>query len=462
MKRTSVLSLVALTAVLGACADISTPTAEVAGPAMSSSAGGGKYVVEFKGNGIPSGFASQVGSLGGTVDAAFGGAGIALVSGLSDAAAAQLGASSGVQKVQPDVTLQVLEPNEMGGAEVVADVAAESPTAPNTAFFYPRQWHLRAIGAQHAWAAGKLGSGGVTVAILDTGLGYTHPDLVGRVDLARSASFVPSDDAIVAGMPGVHVVADLHYHGTHVGATVSSNALAAAGVTSRTTLIGVKVLDRTGNGSFGGILAGIVYAADQGADVINMSLGGVFNRRDAGGFLGAINRAVNYAHSQGTLVVVSAGNSALDLDHDGNSYKSFCSSPGVVCVSATGPTASSGTNGPWTNVDALAGYSNYGRSAISVAAPGGTGAGFVWAACSRFSLTFPICSTGTFVLGASGTSMAAPHVTGLAALIVAEIGPNNPAQVRARLQQTADDLGQPGTDPAYGKGRINVVNALGL
>ena len=462
MKRSSVLPFASLAAALalGACADVSTEPASVAGPSLST-ASGGRYVVEFKGNGVPSGFASQVGALGGTVTAAFGGAGIALVSGLSEAAAAQLGGASGVQRVQPDVALQVLEPNEMAGAEAVADAAVESPGNPTTAARYPRQWHLRAIGAQHAWAAGKLGSGGVTVAILDTGLGYTHPDLVGRVDLARSASFVPSDDAIVAGMPGVHPVADLHYHGTHVGATVSSNALAAAGVTSGTTLIGVKVLDRTGNGSFGGILAGIVYAADQGADVINMSLGGVFNRRDAGGFLGAINRAVNYAYSQGTLVVVSAGNSALDMDHDGNGYKSFCSSPSVVCVSATGPT-SGGTVGPWANVDNLATYSNFGRSSISVAAPGGNTGGSVWAACSPFSLSFPVCGTGTFVLGASGTSMASPHVTGLAALIVAEIGPNNPAQVRARLQQTADDLGEPGTDPAYGKGRINDARALGL
>jgi lantibiotic leader peptide-processing serine protease len=465
MKRYSVLSLASLAGVLalGACADVSTPPAAVAGPSLSADAGSGRYVVEFKGNGIPSGFAAQVAGMGGTVVTSHAGAGIAVVSGLSEVAAAQLGAASGVQKVQADIEVQVLPPVEMTAAEAVADVVAESPAAPNTAFFYPRQWHLRAIGANVAWAAGKLGSASVTVAILDTGLDYLHPDLVGRVDLSRSISLVPSDDALVtANFPTRHFVTDLQYHGTHVGATVASNALAAAGVTSRTRLIGVKVLNASGSGSFGAILTGIVYAADAGADVINMSLGATFDRRDADGLIPAFNRALNYAHRQGVVVVVSAGNSAADLDHDGNSYKAFCSAPNVVCVSATGPTATAGTNGPWANVDAPAGYSNYGRSAISVAAPGGTGAGPVWEACSTSSLAIPICRTGTFIVGITGTSMASPHVAGLAALIVAEIGPNNPAQVRARLQQSADDLGQPGTDPFYGKGRINVPRALGL
>ena len=113
------------------------------------------------------------------------------------------------------------------------------------------------------------------------------------------------------------------------------------------------------------------------------------------------------------------------------------------------------------NEDALAGYSNYGSSAISVAAPGGN-ASAVWAACSRTSLVIPICQTGTFIVGLGGTSMASPHVAGTAALVVEDVGHGNPAQVRARLQKTADDLGKPGTDPAYGKGRINVPAALGL
>jgi subtilisin family serine protease len=125
------------------------------------------------------------------------------------------------------------------------------------------------------------------------------------------------------------------------------------------------------------------------------------------------------------------------------------------------------------NLDSFAGYSNYGSSAINVAAPGGTGSsvaanqrqrGFVTAACSRSAVSagLAVCQTGTFVVGSNGTSMAAPHVSGLAALIVEQIGKDKPSQVKAIIQQSADDIWKPGTDPYYGKGRINVPRALGL
>ena len=84
----------------------------------------------------------------------------------------------------------------------------------------------------------------------------------------------------------------------------------------------------------------------------------------------------------------------------------------------------------------------------------------MWAACSTFSLVFPVCQTGAFVLGASGTSAASPNAAGVAALIAEDVG-RDPARIRTRLQQTADDLGTPGTDPFYGKGRINAARAVG-
>lgn len=420
-----------------------------------------KHIVSFTTS--PLEFTTGIYEIGGTVEVV-NEDGFAVVSGLTDEAAATLASKQGISEVLPDqrVDVRLITPTEL---EIMVGPSEDelSPTVPSTAFFFPRQWHLRAIGAHNAWAAGRLGAADVRVAVLDTGISYTHADLQGRVDLASSASFIPSDDAIVAAQfPGFHPVTDLRYHGTHVAATISSNALAAAGVTSRTTLVGVKVLAYTGSGPLSAILSGVYHAADQNVDIINMSLGGGFSKAGNGVFLGMINKAFNYAYRKGALVVVAAGNETHDLDHDGNLMKTFCAAPNVVCVSATGPTSSSGTNGPWNNVDALAGYSNYGRSQISVAAPGGTGAGFVWEACSRTSIVLPICQTGTFVLGASGTSMASPHAAGLAALIVAEIGHGKPAQVRARLLQTADDLGHPGVDPAYGHGRINVPKALGL
>jgi subtilisin family serine protease len=455
MKSVQFIPVLFLAGAVAACADNATEP-DQAGPRFAVTDGPAQMVV-FKGNGVPASFKSAVEAMGGTVDISIDAIGIASVSGVP---AAELAKLSGVGSVVPDEvwTLDAIQ----GDVEQV-EVGIASAAQPQTAFFYPRQWHLRAIGADQAWAAGRLGSPNVRVAILDTGIDYTHPDLVGKVDFAASKSFVKATDDpyIAAFWPGEPEWIDLHYHGTHVAATVSSNASAAAGVTSGVSLIAVKVLSVFGNGSTSGVLAGIVHAADVGADVINMSLGSTFFKRDFPGFISNINRAVNYAKSKGSLLVVSAGNAAADLDHDGNSYKAYCSAPNVVCVSATAPTASAGTNGPWTNVDALASYSNFGRSAIDVAAPGGGTFGFVTAACNGFSLQIPVCQTGTFVLGMSGTSMASPHVAALAALVAEDTG-RNPAKIRAALQKGADDLGQPGTDPIYGKGRINVAKTLGL
>lgn len=440
------------------------------------------FIFEFKGSGVPSGFAGQVAAQGGTV--VFEHPILSYVTGLSDEGAAAIGGLSGVSAVHADATFDLDAP-EIEASDVTYDAVPMSPSAPQTAFFFPRQWHLRRIGAHTAWAAGRLGSSSVRVAILDTGIdrraasgSASHPDLAGRVDYASGAAFATDNPLCIPAGFTFSPTDDLNFHGTHVAATVSSNASAAAGVTSGVTLIPVKVLRLTnqppaapgpgtctgGSGSTAGVLSGVLYAADNGADVANMSLGGGFLKAGAGSLTSLINKVFNYANNKGMVIVVAAGNSAWDLDHDGNAYITYCNTPNVVCVSATGPTSSSGTNGPWVNEDALATYSNYGRSAINVAAPGGNTGGSVWAACSRSAVSagLGVCRTGTFVVGSRGTSMAAPHVTGLAALLVEDIGTDKPAQVKAALQQSADDLGEPGTDPAYGKGRINVPSALGL
>lgn len=450
---------------------------------VSAFAADGRYLVSFN-NGVPSRFVDTVNAAGGQV--VFQHPVLAIVSGLDDASAASLGSIAGVTEVQADETFTI--DVEAGESESAFESPA-SPTNPAGAFFYSRQWHLNAIGAPAAWAAGRLGSPAVKVAILDTGIdrqSSPHADLAGHVNYALGARFqLDNPLCIPVGFP-FQPTDDLMFHGTHVAATVSSNAVAAAGVTSMVTLVPVKVLGLTntppaaaspgtctgGSGSLGAVLAGVLYAADIDADVANMSLGGGFYKMSNGRFVGLINQTFNYAHRQGTLVVVAAGNESLDLDHDGPLYKTYCNAPNVVCVSALGPTKAT-TTLVFENVDSFASYSNYGRSAINVAAPGGTGSGvaanqrqrgFVTAACSRAAISagLSVCGTGTFVIGANGTSMAAPHVSGLAALIVENVGKDKPSQVKSILQQSADDLGQPGTDPIYGKGRINVPAAIGL
>jgi lantibiotic leader peptide-processing serine protease len=454
---------------LTACADQATSPMASAAPSLNASETGeaARHIFIFSEKATPVDFASRVAAAGGTVEKNFDALGITSVRGLTPEAAASLGAAGDVAHWNTDVAMTLVEPNDelmVEGTDVAASTEATSAANPTTASFYPRQWHLRQIGAHTAWAAGQLGSPSVKVGILDTGLDYRHPDLQGRVDLSLSRSFVPSDDPIVqANFPGAHPVADLHYHGTHVGATVASNAILAAGVTSKVTLVGIKVLDRNGNGNSFSTLDAIVYAADAGIDVINMSLGiqSPLPRRDYAWFSEMINRAMNYAHSKGMTVVVAAGNENSDLQHLGNSFKAYCGATHVICISATGPSSQTAVNGPWFNIDGKASYSNFGRGKVDFAAPGGNGVSRVTAACSSFSLAVPQCRPGTFVIGINGTSMASPHAAALAALMVEKYG-RNPGAISAAIQRSSDDLGQPGNDDIYGLGRINVARALGL
>ncbi|TVR64152.1 MAG: hypothetical protein EA422_07590 [Gemmatimonadales bacterium] len=441
--------------------------------AMSSGDFTGNFIVSANSNFIRRNLAGLVSGMGGTILFQHEPTGFALIGGISGEAADQLASTNGVNLVEPE-TMVELESQIMAEADaaVLSDGAILNDN-PAGAFFFARQWHLNAISAPQVWESGQTGSADITVAILDTGIDYTHLDLQGLVDLDRSVSFLPQDDAFVQQFfPGAHPIADLNFHGTHVAATVSSNALAAAGVTSKTTLVGVKVCNVEGRCPTGAVLAGMLYAADAGADVINMSLGGLFLKSANPGFVSLINNVANYVRQQGALLTIAAGNSAVDLNRnlipqeDGSDFRapslfaSYCNATGVFCVSATGPEAAGGINGPWLNVDAVAPYTNFG-SAVNAAAPGGAAAP-VWAACSRFSLQIPQCQTGFFVIGVSGTSMAAPHAAGVAALIKANNPGFNSAQLGRALERSADRIDGNGRSPFYGQGRINAARAVGL
>ena len=450
-----------------------------------------RHIVSFSGS-VPTDFALQVVALGGKVLWVSPGSGLAAVSGLRGSAAATLAGKRGIQAVDTDALLALDMPRLATEATAEAG-GVQSNAAPAAAVRYPRQWNMRAVQADVAWAHGFLGSPSVSVFMLDSGMDPHHADTEGRVDPTRSVDLLGTFDAqAVVGkdtvivpfteadsvqkyFPGHEVYTDLFFHGTHTGATVSSNAVRAAGVTSGTMLVAVKVCGYINDCPFSSILNGVIYAANNGADVVNMSLGGAFTKAGNGRFVGLLNKVFNYARSKGVTVVVSAGNSAADLDHDGNTYWTFCNTPSVICVAATGPTSDANIttrNGPWSNIDAPAYFTNFGRSAISVAAPGGNSsfgppltppAGrdvFVWAACSQTSLLIGCFSSPFFIVGAQGTSMAAPHVAGTAALLVSIVG-RNPGQIKARIQQSADNVAGNGTTPFYGKGRLNVARAVG-
>lgn len=481
----STLGVLAGALALGACSDEATsPTGpSAAAPSLSQSAAAGASLVLFRGAAIPAGFAEQVESLGGTVAYAHAGAGFAMVEGLSEEGAAQIRGISGVADVAPDAGFSLGTPRAAAHADMGAEIsdAIMSQANPTTAVLYGWQWNMRSIGAHKAWAAGKLGSPNVTVAILDTGIDYDAPDLRGLVDLSRSRSFITSDNAITSTyFPTRDRISDYNGHGTNVATQVSSKAFALAGVTSKTTLIGVKVLGADGGGSLGSVLSGITWAADKGANVANMSLGGGFPKAGNGRYVALIQRTMNYAKQKGMLVVVAAGNDAADMDHDGNFLNTYCGTTHVVCVSAVGPSSAT------ASVDESSIFTNFGRSAINVAGPGGNYrsdfaasawpwgsdiASWVWSYCSKTTLVlnanggvvgFAGCQGGNRLTGQVGTSQAAPHVAGLAALLMADHGTGNVPQIKHMIEKSSADLGQSGTDPFYGRGRIDVARALGL
>lgn len=377
--------------------------------------------------------------------------------------AAKLARSAGVQSVDRDLLVQWVPATPDAHAQIPGRPgAAVSTLSPADAFFYACQWNLARIDAPGAWAKGAFGSG-AKVAVLDTGVDPFHVDLAGKIDTAHSISALTSGSspcgAVDDGTPY-----DFNFHGSFVSGMITSNNLAIAGVAPAAEVVGVKVLNCTGSGSFADVIAGIVYAANlPDVDVINMSLTAAFAKSVTGGgpLVAALNRAVNYAGAQGKLVVSAAGNSAVDMDKDAN----------VTWVPAQ---SGSGLGIYATDInDRLASYSNHGVSGTWVGAPGGdfpnnaaaplpgcalnpSLQGLVISVCSSF-----VCGADDLYLVGDGTSFASPMVAGVAALVDGQhSGALNAAQLKTILSQSADDLGRTGTDNLFSHGRVNASHAV--
>lgn len=435
---------------------------DVSSPAVSDGIVPGDYVLAVSPDAF-SALSSAVADMNGTVVRGHAQAGIIVASGLSDDDAAHLATLRGVRAVAADIVIEGVPDAPAPSIETMESGAEPALHDPSQAFFYQIgfQWDMEIIQADDAWAAGADGSG-VTVAILDTGIDPFHLDLQGLVDESRSVAFVSNAD------PSIPPWADDHFHGTHVAGTVVTNGIGTSGVAPHTTLMAVKVCGAFFGCPFSAIVSGILHASDNGADVVNMSLRGLVGRRfPGGGELSAVLGSVmNYASRKGVVVVSAAGNDSFDLDHlarefgpvAGSFIVTPCESGNGVCVSSTGPT------------DLPAVYTNYGTSAISVAAPGGdisvTGVpatSMILAPCSTVSVFLPevagfSCGPLSYLF-LQGTSMASPHVAGAAA-VLAGAGVEAPGRIRAALERTADDLGPSGADPFFGKGRINVLELI--
>jgi subtilisin family serine protease len=255
---------------------------------------------------------------------------------------------------------------------------------------------------------------------------------------------------------------DLDFHGTFVSGLISSNGLGMASVAPDASIMAVKVLNCSGTGSFSDIIDGIAYAAQADADVINMSLGAYFSRRDPGArsLILALQRAVLYATLHGSTVVAAAGNDGVNLDRDGDFINVPSQLLGVVSVGATAPVAQ-------VDFDALASYTNYGFTGVTLMAPGGDLVeGGICGFAPDFRCDLVLSALSSFVApgpnfyaASGGTSFASPHVAGALAVVESARG-SGPASVVCVLRG-ADDLGSRGFDAFYGLGRLNVVGALG-
>jgi serine protease len=265
----------------------------------------------------------------------------------------------------------------------------ETPNDPE----YSKQWNFRNINIEQAWDETK--GAGTTVAIIDTGVSQV-PDL-------KLTNFVPGYDFV----NDKDDANDDNGHGTHVAGTIAqstNNGYGVAGIAYQASIMPLKVLSGSGGGTIADIAEAIKFAADNGATVINMSLGGA-------GASSMMEEAIKYAHNKGVVIVAAAGNEAR------NSASYPARYPDVISVSATDAAGHK------------ASYSNFGAG-VDISAPGGSETGKILQ-----NTVDPSTGESVFV-GFQGTSMAAPHVAGVAALIRAT-GVEDPNEISAILKQSS-------------------------
>lgn len=447
-------------------------TALVIGPAVHTQGTATNYLVVVKSQ-SPSATAAVAAAVAvrGTVVAELGDIGVVTATSSDPNFASIIAADPNVQDVSVDPEIQWLPNDRVSETPVYPDALPPANAESRSAL----QWNIRAIHADQTAANGDRGNGAVRarVAVLDSGIVTNHIDIAANLNLALSKSFVPTE-------PDLNPPPNTFNHGTHVAGIIAApiNGIGVQGVAPDAEIVAVKVLRATGSGSFSWLIPAIEYASgpDVHADVINMSLGATFDRINKGGAKGdaggtgplmaALNRAINHATARGTLVVSAAGNEAVNLDSRIVSIPA--QSGNGMAVSATAPFAWA-KNPATATYDFFASYSNYGSSVINVAAPGGDSAypgnenctvGGLVRPCWVFDLVISPGGANNAYFFAAGTSMAAPHVSGLAALIVGKYGHMKPSQLKAIIEHSADDLFKPGNDPQSGSGRINALKAL--
>jgi subtilisin family serine protease len=311
-------------------------------------------------------------------------------------------------KLRDDPRIESVVPDAIGR---VADWPLD--TAPNDSLYATNQHDFDVIGMPAAWQL-TTGTTSVVVAVLDTGYYGAH------ADLAAIPTVWPRNTR-----NDTKSVTDGYGHGTHVAGTIAAqtnNGIGVAGMAPNVTIMPVKVMDSNGQGYWSDFLEGVDWARTHGADVINLSLGGTLSMSQAA----AWQPVFDAAYQAGVVVVAAAGNNNRNEPFYPASFHH------VISVAAT------------TNADVKASFSNYGP-AVDIAAPGA-------------SITSTYADGGYYSM--SGTSMATPHVVGLAALVRSYHPEFSVDEVESAIELTALDLGAPGRDDTFGYGRIRVDQAL--
>jgi lantibiotic leader peptide-processing serine protease len=486
------------------------------------------FVVLYKANAVPSSAQADVTKAGGTFVHGYSQIGVAIARSDSASFAGALAKDSRVEGVSSTAGF---------GSKLREDEASGPPPGDLPNFpasdgdtFSGLQWDMRQIHTPQAHGI-TGGSPAVVVGDIDTGLDYNHPDLRQNVSDADSANCISG-----APVPGAVAANDDNGHGTHTAGTIAaaSNGIGIVGVAPNVKVAGIKAGDASGTFFPQAVICAFMWAGDRHVDVTNNSYFAdpwEYNcRNDAAqrAIWKAEQRAIRYAQDQGVTVVAAAGNDSDDLSHPTQDRTSPDSPPGtavtrdvtnacvvipveipgVVGVSATGSTTQDTSAGEYPD-NLKAYYSSYGVSAVDVTAPGGdrrfVAPGVInGRVLSTWPSTIPCLSpqppdpsepTAAYCW-AQGTSMASPHVAGVAALIVSRYGdtqnPQNgkmrPGEVSALLSQTADPQdcpnslpttpfdylsftgvnsgatqscqGGPGHNSWYGTGQVDAFNAI--